>query len=76
MRSEFTKPNARNDATMRYHFDLVCPRCDKASTTVAAKRIPPPHVNCGDCLMDRVEIIEMKVVRVFEIAADEQGERQ
>jgi len=48
---------------MRYHFDLICPRCGKQSETDGTKKVPPPIVNCGDCLMDDVQIIEMKVVR-------------
>jgi hypothetical protein len=47
-----------------YRFDLICPACNKQSETVGDKRVPPPGVYCGDCLMDRVEIVEMKVLRV------------
>jgi hypothetical protein len=50
----------------RYHFHLVCPRCGKLSATAANHRVPSPHVNCGDCLMDAIEIIEMKVVKIEE----------
>lgn len=52
---------------MRFHFNLVCPRCGKVSETTAEFRAPSPHVNCGDCLMDDVEVVEFKVVRVTEI---------
>lgn len=45
----------------QYRFHLWCPRCGKISDTVANKIVPPPHVNCGDCLMEHVEIVEMKV---------------
>jgi len=51
---------------MIYHFELICPRCNKTSSTRTTWRIPPPHVNCGDCLMNDVEIVEMKVVAVHE----------
>ena len=47
-----------------YLFDLVCPRCGKESKTTTEKKAPPPVVNCGDCLMDDVEIVEFKIVRV------------
>jgi NMD protein affecting ribosome stability and mRNA decay len=50
--------------TTTYRFDLVCPRCGKTSETTGTKKNPPPHVSCGDCLFDRVEVIEMKIVRV------------
>lgn len=53
---------------MTYRFYLVCPKCGKPSETVAEVRVPQPRVSCGDCLMDSVEIIEMKVVRVEEVA--------
>lgn len=49
---------------MRYRFTLVCPRCGKLSETVQDHRVPGPHVNCGDCLMEAVEVIELKVVNV------------
>jgi transcription elongation factor Elf1 len=49
-----------------YHFYLVCPRCNKTSETDADKKIPHPSVNCGDCLMDHVEMVEMKVLAVEE----------
>jgi len=51
--------------TATYRFDLVCPRCGKTSYAAqVGQRSPPPRVSCGDCLMDRVEVVEMKVVRV------------
>jgi hypothetical protein len=53
----------------RYRFILICPKCNKESETVADKSVPPPRVNCGDCLMDRVDIVELKVLSVEVIAA-------
>jgi hypothetical protein len=47
-----------------YRFDLVCPRCHKTSEATGTQQVPPPRVSCGDCLMDDVEIVELKVVRV------------
>ena len=52
--------------TTRYRFHLVCPGCGRDGETVAEHRIPPPRVNCGDCLMERVEVVELKVVSVEE----------
>jgi hypothetical protein len=52
---------------MRYRFYLVCPRCNKESTHESDQRVPSPHVNCGDCLMEAIEVVECKVVRVDEI---------
>jgi hypothetical protein len=46
----------------KYHFHLVCPRCGKTSEHVSDQRIPSSKVNCGDCLMEAVEIVQMKVV--------------
>lgn len=51
---------------MRYHFGLACPRCGKESETVQ-DNLMPPHVNCGDCLMERVEIVEMTVTTIAKI---------
>jgi hypothetical protein len=48
-----------------YTFELECPRCGKASLTVGNKQFPPPVVNCGDCLMNDVEIVEFKVIRCW-----------
>lgn len=50
-----------------YRFDLICPGCGKASEAYLSHRIPGPHVNCGDCLMDRVSVVEFKVVKVEEV---------
>ena len=47
-----------------YRFDLVCPRCHKTSEATGTQQVPPPRVSCGDCLMDDVEIVELKEVRV------------
>jgi hypothetical protein len=54
---------------MKYKFDLICPRCMKTSEHVSDKRMPSPAVNCGDCLMSDVEIVEFKVVKVTEICS-------
>ena len=44
-------------------FDLVCPRCGKESQIATENNEPPPAVNCGDCLMDDVEVVEFKIVK-------------
>lgn len=49
-----------------FRFSLICPRCDKQSETTATASVPAPRVNCGDCLMDRCEVVEFKVVAVQE----------
>ena len=46
-----------------YRFILECPRCDKVSETTSDVYSPPPHVNCGDCLRNDVEIVKMRVVK-------------
>lgn len=46
---------------MKYRIHLWCPRCDKEAEAVAPL-IPNPRIRCGDCLMERVEIVEMKIV--------------
>ncbi len=47
---------------MKYKFFLICPRCNKESETVQEGLPANPRVQCGDCLMNDVEIVEMKVV--------------
>jgi hypothetical protein len=44
----------------KYWFALRCPVCGKDSETVGGA--VPPIVNCGDCLMERVEIVAMEVI--------------
>ena len=44
-----------------YRIWVACPKCKKQSQIVGYM-IPPPKVNCGDCLMDRTEVVEMKIV--------------
>lgn len=51
-----------------YRFDMVCPDCGQISgETHQLHRIPPPDVTCGECLMERVEVVKLKVVRVEEV---------
>lgn len=50
-----------------YRIELCCPRCNRAYETHSEKR--NPRVQCGDCLMEDVEIVEMTVVNVEEIHA-------
>lgn len=46
--------------TKRFLFRAVCPRCDKIDDHVLADRLDPlPVVHCGDCLMDRTEVVRM-----------------
>lgn len=47
-------------------FHLVCPRCNNESTVVGEDKWKNPRVNCGDCLMNDVEVVEMKVIHVEE----------
>jgi transcription elongation factor Elf1 len=50
----------------QYRWKLECPRCGKASETVTDTFEPLPVVNCGDCLMDDVEVVKFKTVSVTE----------
>lgn len=51
---------------MAYKFTLVCPRCEKVSELPNRPDRSNPRVNCGDCLLDAVEVVELKVVKVEE----------
>lgn len=46
---------------MTMTFDIVCQRCGKKSE-ITSDRLEEPSVKCGDCLMDRTEVVDMKVV--------------
>lgn len=45
----------------KYHFIAECPKCGKRSPVVSDQ--PTPKVNCGDCLMSDVDVVEMKLTR-------------
>ena len=51
---------------MSYRFHLVCPKCSKTTEHVQSRRVPQPALSCGDCLMDHIEVVEFKVVKVEE----------
>ncbi len=51
---------------MLYKFDLVCPGCNGHTQVIRDSR-RKPQLNCSDCLMDRVEVVELKVVKVEEV---------
>lgn len=44
----------------KYRFVAECPKCGKQSPIVSDQS-EPPKVNCGDCLMSDVDVVEMKV---------------
>jgi hypothetical protein len=47
-----------------HRFHLVCPVCGKVSETIQDKDVPQPQINCVNCLIDRVAVVEMKVAAV------------
>lgn len=47
-----------------YKFHLVCPRCNKYSETIGDKYTRNPGLNCGDCLFNDVEFVEMRVIAI------------
>jgi transcription elongation factor Elf1 len=49
----------------QYRWQLKCPRCGRDSETVTVTR-EQPVVNCGDCLMDDIEVVEFKVMSLAE----------
>jgi ribosomal protein S27AE len=48
----------------KYVFKLVCPRCGKLSC-IGAFDPEPPRVNCGDCLMNDIEVVQLDVAKTF-----------
>jgi len=45
-----------------YTFELECPRCKRESVSGSSK--VPSRINCGDCLFNDTEIVELTIVRV------------
>lgn len=67
--------HAANDCTVKpegdkhmtkFRYMLECPRCNKISDTIM-DTLKLPHVNCGDCLMDHTEVVEMTITAVSEV---------
>jgi Zn ribbon nucleic-acid-binding protein len=56
---------------MRYRFELECPRCKRESELESNNKDAIPFVNCGDCLMNDIEVVEFKIVRVHVIGESE-----
>lgn len=60
---------AEVEATTSYfRFSLVCPSCNKSSSHIGRGRANP-RINCGECLMNKTEVVELKVVDVKPEAA-------
>jgi len=45
---------------MKFRFNLCCPKCGRRSFAVLDDP-KPPVMNCGDCLVDRTEVVEMRL---------------
>jgi hypothetical protein len=55
---------------MAYRFYMVCPSCNRTAERIELRSKPAPTVSCGDCLMDRTEVVHLKVVSFEEIGAE------
>lgn len=51
----------KGNSMTQYRFTWDCPRCDKRAETFG---IAPTRVHCGDCLMDRTEVVLMRIKNV------------
>lgn len=49
---------------MSYQITWDCPRCNKRAESFSQIIIPPPTLHCGDCLMDRTEVVRMRILSV------------
>jgi hypothetical protein len=45
-------------------YRLTCPSCKKLYTTRSEQ---PPKLQCGDCLMDKIEVITLRCELLQEI---------
>lgn len=51
----------------RFRLDLACPYCNATSAVTVDWNNTKQRFRCGDCLMDRVEIVEMRVIDMTEV---------
>lgn len=51
----------------RYKFTMVCPSCNGTCETTADHRIPEPHLQCSDCLMEKMEVVSLKVAKLEKV---------
>jgi hypothetical protein len=42
-----------------WRYRLKCPRCGKTTRLTGETS---PTVKCGDCLMERIEVVDMQVI--------------
>ncbi len=54
---------------MRSRLYLYCPKCGNRSQTIHedGKEL---HINCGDCLMNDIEVVELIAERVHPICEE------
>jgi YD repeat-containing protein len=53
-----------NVKPLQYMFDLECPRCGATQSVTTENREMPRELNCSDCLMQHVEIVPVKILRI------------
>jgi ribosomal protein S27AE len=59
---------------MKFHYETECPRCGKKGEVVMTDIAKAPRVNCGDCLMERVEVVPMLcLLKVIEYPKKDQA---
>jgi hypothetical protein len=55
-----------------YHLELNCPSCSADGEAVfVAVSDPPQRIFCADCLMERMEVVEMTIVRCNVVTDDD-----
>jgi transcription elongation factor Elf1 len=47
-----------------YRFHLSCPQCHRKSVVVEQSSKTTLALNCGDCLIERVEVVPLKIEKV------------
>ena len=51
---------------MKYRIELLCPVCNATDAVTVADKTDRRY-RCGDCLIERVEIVTMTVVGMTEV---------
>ena len=47
-----------------YVFHFTCPRCNYRSMLTLPAKEPAPLLNCPDCLINKVDVVELTIIQV------------
>jgi ribosomal protein S27AE len=59
-----------------YVLELKCPRCGDVKSVSTDNVNPPPRYNCGSCLLEDVEVIELAIVNATVVPGSNTCDKQ